>query len=214
MTKPGVDDRRRNRDLRIAGQPPQLLACRRVVAAGERRRLRDELRVAAGLEDRRRGPRRNLFARRPPLLCARVATSNAAMNEFFWMSHWTIDEVLPDDRRAAEAPLVVGVVEPAGVEHAEVLASTRACRRSRTRRGPRIRSHDHMTSVGDRRRGRLARLWMSLGLRDALMRHAIPEDLAGLLVERDADATSGRTCPRAARRHRRVRCGCRRSDRC
>ena len=86
----GADDRRGNRDLGVARQPPELLAGRRVVAADERRRLRHELGVAVALEDGRRGPRRNLLARASARPAVPVATSNAAMNEFFWMSHCTI----------------------------------------------------------------------------------------------------------------------------
>src|SRR6185436_15820091 len=52
----GADDRRRNRDLGVAAEAPELLAGRRIVAADEGRRLSDELGPAVVLEDGRRGP--------------------------------------------------------------------------------------------------------------------------------------------------------------
>src|SRR6266508_3644495 len=62
----GAHDRRRNGDLRVTGEPPQFFAVRRIVPANERRRLRDEFRPAVVLEDRRRRPGRDLFARGAP----------------------------------------------------------------------------------------------------------------------------------------------------
>src|SRR4029079_19707223 len=179
-----ADDRRRDRDLRVARILPQLLAGHRVVAAGEGRGLGDQLRLAVYLEDRRRGPRRDLVTLRAPDLLAsgRVerGEERAALNVALHDHH-----VLVDDRRAADAPLVVGIEEPAGVEDPEVLLPELLAFEVERVEPLRTERHDDVPAVGDRRRRCLARLGVPLRLRDAFGRDAVPDDLARSLVERD-----------------------------
>src|SRR4029079_690030 len=80
----------------------------------------DELGLAVRLEDRRRRPRGNLVAlRAPDLLAGRRVERRDERSALDVALH--DDEVLVDDGRAPDAPLVVGIEEPARVEHAEVL---------------------------------------------------------------------------------------------
>ncbi len=105
------------------------------------------------------------------------------MKESCWRSHLHDHQVLVDDGRAGGAPLVVGVVEPAGVHAPEVLLPPQGAFHvvGVEPLGAEVRDHD--LPVGDRGARRLARLGMALRLRHAFVRHALPADAAGLLVD-------------------------------
>ena len=106
-------------DLGVAAESPQLLAGHRIVAADELGRVRDELGLAVDL--RNVGVAHDGISSRAVRQTGSPSlTSKAAMNESFWMSHCTITRSLQMIGELADAPLVVGVVEPAGVQHAEV----------------------------------------------------------------------------------------------
>src|SRR5207244_12058488 len=109
----------RNRDFGIPAEPPQLLAALRVVAANKRRGLSDQLGPSVVLENRGGRPRRDLLPGRAP---GRLTGGNVECGNERVLLDVTLgdDEVLPDDRRAADAPFVVRVVEPAGIQDAEV----------------------------------------------------------------------------------------------
>ena len=155
-----------------------------IVAARELGRLRDQLRLAVALEDRRRRPRGNLFALRAPHFLAgrdvERREERAALDVALHDHH-----VLPDDRRAADAPLVVGVEEPAGVEDAEVLLPEQLAVEVVGVKPLRAERHDHARAVGHRRRRRLARLrdgaWSSACPRT----RPCPTPPCRCLVERD-----------------------------
>src|SRR5262249_10463279 len=95
------------------------------------------------------------------------------------------DEILPDDRRAADAPLVVGVVEPAGVQEAKVFLPQQLAVHVVRIEAFRSKRDDDAASIGHRRRRRLTRFRVALRLRNSLVSDTLPEDLARTLVERD-----------------------------
>src|SRR5262249_12697055 len=182
--EPGPDDRRGDRNLGIARVLPQLLPGVRIVPARERRRLRDELRLAVRLEDRGGGPRRDLVALRAPHVFAgrRVERRDEGVAlDVALHDH----EILVDDRRAADAPLVIGIEEPAGVEHAEILLPQELSVEVVRIQPLRTERHDHLLAVGDRCRRRLARFRMPLRLRDAFVGDFVPDDLSARFVDRD-----------------------------
>ena len=116
------DNRCRCRDVAAAGQLPELAAGFEVVAAGVLPAVDDDLRAAAGVDDRRRSPGRHIAARHAPespcrwrRRMPRGTNSSARRPERSRTPLWMIGE-------RGESPLSFRCLEESGVEDAEVLA--------------------------------------------------------------------------------------------
>ena len=119
-TRSPASDRRRHRHLRLLGQPPQFLARSPGRSRGRTARVGHDLgrasRSARPSANSTTGSRRAAWTRP----ASRLSRLYAAMNESRLRSHWRMTRSVVDDRRAAEAPLVLLVDGEAGIERAEV----------------------------------------------------------------------------------------------
>ena len=123
-------------------------------------------------------------------------------------------EVLPQDRRAGDAPLVVGVVEPAGVQHAEVALPQRACPTGRRRRGLRSRSARPRSCRRWPASPRPGSTWDGASSSARPRAPPFPRGPFRSSCRGAARARSATLRPSTARRRRRGRGGRTRSDRC
>src|SRR5262249_22506811 len=103
----------------LLGEPPQLLARLRIVAAGVLRAVGHELRALRRLPDDRRRPRRDVVPRRGP---ETLGVFEAVGGDEGVLAQVALeeDQAVVQDRRAAESPLDLGEDEEARIERPEV----------------------------------------------------------------------------------------------
>src|SRR6185295_2260596 len=107
-------------DFRIRRQTPEFFSRQWIVSADRPRTICNDLCSALSLIDRRSSPRRDLFARRFPY---KLPILNVIGSDEGIFLNVSLDyyEILIDDWRAAMLPLIIGVEEPAGIEHPNIL---------------------------------------------------------------------------------------------
>ena len=91
--------------------------------------------------------------------------------------------VLVDDWRAAVFPLVVRIVEPAGVEHAEILFPQKFSVQVVCVETVRAEIYDQILSIGDGGGIGMRRFGMTFHFRHAFKSNSFPEDLARRFID-------------------------------
>ena len=176
------DEGRGHRDHRGALDAPQLSAGIRIVAAKVLRPVRDELGAVAAFVDRRRRPRRQPFTFCTPHLLARGSLERGEERPFLLIALHN-DKVLVEDRRAGVAPFVIGHVEGAMVERADVLFPEQVAVQVERVEALGAEESDHTLAVGGGRGGGIAVVWMTSDSRLHLGSDFLPEDLSAPFVE-------------------------------
>src|SRR6185369_922552 len=126
--------------------------------------------------------RRKFFARRLPKFLAGLDVVSS--NEGILLNVSLHDHhVLVDNWGAAVFPLVIDIIEPAGVEHAEIFFPQKLAIEIVSVETFGAEVNDQVFSVGGWCRSCVCRLRMPLNFRNALVRESLPEDLARSLVE-------------------------------
>src|SRR5215212_2897293 len=158
------EDGSRRRYLGVGGEPPKLFARHGVVPAYGLRPVGYYLGARLPLVDRRRAPSGQLaLAHRLPHLLARLQVVGGDERTLLYVGLYD-DEVLVDDGRAAVLPLIIRVVEPAGVEHAEVLLPEELARQVVVVETFGAEEHEEVLAVGRGGRGGVRRLRVALDL--------------------------------------------------
>ena len=183
MCRPFGEDRRRCGDLRAATELPQLAAGLRIVATHEVRRVGDELRARARVDDRRRPPRRQLLPIRLPHRLSGLGIQREQERVGLRVALHD-HQAVPDDRRAGGPPLVRRDVVGAHVDTAKIDGPAQAAVEVVGIDPLRSEPGDDDAAVGGGRAARVGGLDVPLVARLALRRRSLPADPSGALVDR------------------------------
>ena len=97
------------------------------------------------------------------------------------------DKILVEDRRAGVAPFVIGHVEGALVERADVLFPEQVAVQVERVEALGAEEGDHTLAVGGGRGGGIAVVWMTSDSRLHLGSDFLPEDLSAAALQADRD---------------------------
>ena len=183
MCRPFGEDWCRCGDLRAATEPPQLAARLRIVTTHEVRRIGDELRAGARVDDRRRPPRRQFLPIGLPDGLSRLGIQREQEGVGLRVALHD-HQAVPDDRRAGGPPFVRRDVVGAHVHTAEIDGPAQAAVEVVGKDPLRSEPGDDDAAVGGGRAAGVGGLDVPLVARFSLGRRSLPADLSGALVDR------------------------------